>query len=636
MSNSKGCLAVKTRPVDWIEQTSRRTGGEKPPSPRKRLGAFLILIVLGSSVTVRAARGQEISFLREVFNDEPRGVAVDASGVYVVGGGFVRKFNVNGNNLWNRSWPNSAGIVAEAGGVYVVGDAGLLRKYDTRGNQLWTQQIDAWPKAVAADVTGVYVGVYTPGSGTNFVRKYTSNGVELWSRPLGKEGSWPTGMAVDASGVYVVAYHPDPGEDNFVRKYTRDGAELWTRPFGQEGSWAVAVAVEATGIYLVGHTATGRILLGKYDSGGNELWIRQFDSSNAGFTAASGVAADATGAYVVGRTNVALPEQCRSGSQDAFVRKYDANGASLWTRQFSGSSDSGWANGVAAHATGLYVAVGSRGKGLLAKLEKMQPVIGESGPWISPGCVVNAASYRGGRISPGEIVTVFGRRIGPPQATPLRLTEGRRLATELAGTRLQFNGIAAPLLFVSADQISAVVPYAVAEKLTADVEVEYQGVRSNKVTMPVAASRPGVFTWDRSGSGPAAALNEDGRINSDSKPARRGSAIVLYATGEGLTKPVVEDGLILGSVLPKPNLPVSVSFLTPFCQVLNEYDCHDVYVKGEVLYAGGAPESVAGLLQVNVRVPSGVYVDGKGRLWFKLCVDQRCSEEQVNHVFFKP
>jgi hypothetical protein len=44
--------------------------------------------------------------------------------------------------------------------------------------------------------------------------------------------------------------------------------------------------------------------------------------------------------------------------------------------------------------------------------------------------------------------------------------------------------------------------------------------------------------------------------------------------------------------------------------------------KGEVLYAGGSPGSVAGLLQVNVRVPAKRSGRGKGPLhvhhWFPL------------------
>ncbi|HSB16571.1 MAG TPA: hypothetical protein VLE22_19120, partial [Bryobacteraceae bacterium] len=607
----------------------------------------LILIALGSSVTVGTVRGQGISFLREFNNSEARGVAVDASGIYVAGGtgmsGFVRKFDLSGNHLWARvSGLGAAAIVASTGGVYVVGSdaaAGFIRKYDAEGNELWSRQThNSIASAVAADATGVYVGDYDPAPRKDgSVRKYTADGEELWSHQL-RGGPWPVGVAVDASGVYVVVR-------DSVKKYTADGKELWTRMFWQGGAWPVAVAVETTGIYVVGNTDTypnpEQIVLVKYDSEGNELWIRQFDWLDVGgFVAPSGVAADATGVYIVGQTTRRLPDQCESSGQDVFVRKYGPNGVSLWSRRFLGSGDIGYASGVTVDTTGVYV-VGSsvsntwdglrnssRTNALLAKLEKTQPVIGESGPWIWPGCVVNAASYLGGRISPGEIVTVFGRRIGPPEATPpLHLTAGRRLATTLAGTRLLFNGIAAPLYFASANQISAIVPYAVADKPTADVEVEYQGVRSNKVTIPVAASRLGVFTSDRSGSGPAAALNEDGSINSSSNPAKQGSIIVLYATGEGLTEPVVEDGVVLGSVLPKPKLPVSVSFLAPGkpCDRHDYYSCYDSYfVTGRVLYAGGAPRSVAGLLQVNVRLPPDAYPDvGYTQVEFILCVGDR-------------
>ena len=97
-------------------------------------------------------------------------------------------------------------------------------------------------------------------------------------------------------------------------------------------------------------------------------------------------------------------------------------------------------------------------------------------------------------MAPGEIVTVFGQAMGPVELTPLRLGNDGRLATTLSDTRVLFNGSAAPLIYVSATQSSAIVPYAVAEKSTVAVEIEYRGVRSDPLTLPVAASRPGVFT----------------------------------------------------------------------------------------------------------------------------------------------
>jgi uncharacterized protein (TIGR03437 family) len=216
-------------------------------------------------------------------------------------------------------------------------------------------------------------------------------------------------------------------------------------------------------------------------------------------------------------------------------------------------------------------------------------------------------------------VTIFGREIGPEKPNPARVV-GRRLTTSLAGTRVLFDGVAAPLLYVSGTQINAIVPYAVAERPTVNVEAEYQGVRSNAVTMPVTASRPGIFTRDGSGSGYAMVMNEDGSINTASNPARPNSIFTFFATGEGLIEPAVEDGLILGSVLPKPKEQVSVVFCCSFYYGAWE---------GGILYAGGVSESAAGLLQVNVRMPS-LEIFGEG---FQLCIGGHCSG--IYQVFIK-
>jgi len=53
-----------------------------------------------------------------------------------------------------------------------------------------------------------------------------------------------------------------------------------------------------------------------------------------------------SGIYVVGEVRAALPSQTSAGAEDAFIRKYDASGNVLWTRQFGGDSYDG-ASGVA-------------------------------------------------------------------------------------------------------------------------------------------------------------------------------------------------------------------------------------------------------------------------------------------------
>lgn len=66
---------------------------------------------------------------------------------------------------------------------------------------------------------------------------------------------------------------------------------------------------------------------------------------------------------------------------------------------------------------------------------------------------------------------------------------------------------------------------------------------------------------------------------------------MIYATGEGQTDPPGADGKLTNDVLPRPLQAVGVQIGG---------------VDADVLYAGGAPGLVAGLLQVNVRVPAGI------------------------------
>ena len=147
--------------------------------------------------------------------------------------------------------------------------------------------------------------------------------------------------------------------------------------------------------------------------------------------------------------------------------------------------------------------------------------------------------------------------------------------------------------------VGAVVPYAVADRKTTRVVVEYQGVRSPAVEVPVVSSAPALFTLDSSGKGQAGMLNEKGCCNSARNPAARGSIAALYATGAGQTNPPGIDGSVPPtgrmSDYPVPALPVRVT------------------VGGrpaEILYAGAAPHAVAGLLQVNFRVPADAPTGG--------------------------
>ena len=99
-----------------------------------------------------------------------------------------------------------------------------------------------------------------------------------------------------------------------------------------------------------------------------------------------------------------------------------------------------------------------------------------------------------------------------------------------------------------------------------------------------------LFTLDQSGQGQAAVLNQDGTINSPSNPAERGSIMVFFGTGQGLTTPQWDEDDLSPNPLPKP---------------LNEVVVSIGGKDADVLYAGAAP-GLAALIQVNAVVPTDV------------------------------
>ena len=238
------------------------------------------------------------------------------------------------------------------------------------------------------------------------------------------------------------------------------------------------------------------------------------------------------------------------------------------------------------------------------------------GPQVK--AVTDAASYVAGNVAPGEIVTIYGLGLGPSVLVPL--TVQNPLATSLpasgaAQTSVTIDGVFAPLLYTSVDEVSCIVPFEVAAKSGSpvDLSVTYNSIAVVSPTpVNVVAANPGLFTMDASGTGQGAILNYDPTtanysINSTKNPAISGTTIaVLYLTGYGVTSCIdipatgstpaslcnpgsTELNLISGNV--SPTLPVSVT------------------IGGQAAPGAVAQAplgSVPGLMQVNVPVPSGV------------------------------
>ena len=221
----------------------------------------------------------------------------------------------------------------------------------------------------------------------------------------------------------------------------------------------------------------------------------------------------------------------------------------------------------------------------LLRLSNASPVLTAAG-------VASAASYAPGAVAPGEILSLFGSAIGPPTPASLALTNPLLVANSLQGVHVLFDGVPAPVLYASSGQVNVVVPYAVAGESATQVQVEYLGSLSAPMSLPVAATAPGIFTLNASGAGPGAILNAaDESVNAAANPAAPGDWVSIFVTGAGATTPAGVDGLLATGPSYPPNATVTVTIGGLPCQ-LN--------------YEGAAPGLVSGLVQINAQVPAGV------------------------------
>lgn len=201
----------------------------------------------------------------------------------------------------------------------------------------WVRQDGAAGPDTIYDITTVGSSVYATGFETipaqdALLRKFDSGGGVVWTRQFGA-ADFDYGLAIDVTGTEVYVAGRASGFSGcpsgacggaFVRKYDSDGNEMWTRAIGTE---AFAVDADGTSVYVAGWTdgtlpgqssaGSADAFICKYDSDGNEIWTRQFGTS--GYDVAHDI--EASGLYVAGRTGGAFPGQSNAGSEDAFLAR---------------------------------------------------------------------------------------------------------------------------------------------------------------------------------------------------------------------------------------------------------------------------------------------------------------------------
>jgi uncharacterized protein (TIGR03437 family) len=451
-------------------------------------------------------------------------------------------------------------------------------------------------------------------------------------------GLWQSGHApmIDSDGnVYVVSGNGDfDGVSNFSCSIIKlSGATLSVLDFFTPASWQYLNAndldVGSTGAILAG--GGGLVIAG--DKGGRLINLASGQLGGLeGTPGAADFPASAAGIFDLAVWQTSAGETLYEHDLNGYLKAYPVTDSGIaqtpvsvgtfrGDSQYQGLavSSNDAANGIVWETTGDHTQPGVPGT-LHAWNSDLQPadVLGSFAKFVSPlvangrvyvptfsnqlvvyglkastgvtgtpqvSAILNGASLIQSSVSPGEMVTILGANLGPSVAAGAQFDADGNFTLTVAGTQVLFDGVAAPLLSVSAGQVGAVVPFGVSG--TTQMVVSNGAGQTSPASLPVVDATPALFTSSGLGSGQASAVNQDRTVNSATNPAPAGSVISLYATGLGPVTPAGVDGAV-ATVLAPVNLPIRV-----LIGGLPAY----------VLYAGAAPGMVEGAVQINVRIP---------------------------------
>jgi len=230
-------------------------------------------------------------------------------------------------------------------------------------------------RGISTDSSG---NVYVTG-GTNgnlFIAKYDPSGTQAWIKQFAF-GSFSTDLATgintDSSGnSYVAGYTNGDLSDNrivgsysaFIAKYDPSGTQVWIKQFGSSFSdQATGISTDSSGnSHVTGSTynrssGSNDAFIAKYDPSGTQVWIKQFGTFSS--DEAYGISTDSSGnIYVTGSTSGNLPNNSSLGGKDAFIAKYDPSGTQVWIKQF-GSIGDDEATAISTNSSGNVYVTGS-------------------------------------------------------------------------------------------------------------------------------------------------------------------------------------------------------------------------------------------------------------------------------------
>jgi uncharacterized protein (TIGR03437 family) len=518
--------------------------------------------------------------------NNPQSVAVDSSGNFY--------FSDTANNVVRK--------VTASGNISTIAGNGTAG-FGGDGGSPTAAQLNR-PRGVAVDSSG---NIYIADSGNARVRKISGGSIATvagnGTPGFGGDGSaasaamlyTPIGVAVDAAGnLYIADF-----TNNRIREVSNGNISTvaGNGQSGYSGDGHAAVSAALNGPTGVAVDASGNIYIADFN---NDV-IREVSGGNintvagTGLPGVSGDGGPATAAMVGNPSGVAVDTagNLYIASGSATVRKVYSNGfittiAGNGARGYAGDGGSailGELNGPVA------VAVASNGNVYVAdSANNAIRLLVSGGYQLSISAVANGASNLTGPVSGGEVVVFYGTGMGPAGLMVNSVASTGLYPTTLGGVTVYFGNYQAPILYVSAAQVAVVVPFEISGATT-QVFIDYQGQYSAPFPVSIAQSTPGIFTANLSGQGLAAAINvSDGSYNSASHPANGGDFVELYVTGAGQTTPAGVDGQPYAGQAPC-SLPSNVTIAG---------------TSGPPSYCGGVPGQIAGLTQLNVKIPTGL------------------------------
>ena len=609
-----------------------------------RRRAFVFLMLLTSTGFAAAKTSANLLGMNysEWFAPFPGQIATDSSGaLYILGyyslpnGGMsatsITKLSADGTTILWQDMPGfltNTMAVSPAGDVFVVSNfqssdtAVYVTKLAPGGSGVaWTAAagftplfLQSYPPVVAADSQGrAYLAAPNSPTASAVVRiNAAGNAIDYTANITGL----PTAIAADGSGAAVVAGNANP--TGFVTRVAPDGSAGYYTTLPQAAT-PTALALDASGNAVV----IGSGLLQRLNATGAIAVSTKVPGSGATF------GLDAAGnAYVAGiigqlypvRNSIApcLPSPLPTGS---LPMETTVGTAPLLTVVAPDGSIPQITYVPGASVSGRPIlSVGPNATVFLAAAPGAEFTPTQTGPFpqgppytttvllqlspqaaaqtVSLACVGNAATYFIRPVAPGEIVALIGSGLGPMQGTQTQATAQSAFPVQASGVKVTFDGTPAPLLWVQDSQINAIVPWSLKQGTNTEICVSSGGKKTNCLTWPVAQTAPGVFTVD---GVHAAALNQDGSINTATNPAAQGSIVSAFATGLGPINQPQADGALVGVPLPSNVLQTVVAAET--LAISPPFGLTRVSSPVPTTYAGPAPYLVAGVSQINFQIP---------------------------------